>query len=407
MLKQILGAIFRRWVWLLSAVVFVGAMAIYMVQDRPGEGVRERSERGVAVAVGTLERRDMSDVRRLDGSLEALSYYAVAPQVGGEVRSVEVRIGAIVKPGDRLARLDDRELEQEVAQAEAELEVARAELAERQAILRNAERELERTRDLREREFASSADLDAAQAQLAAERSRKQLAEARIAQRQAALSAARIRRSFTEIRADWEDGAGERVVAERFIDPGATVSANEPILSLLDLSELRAVTFVAEREYGLISPGQRAQLSVSAYPGRHFDAEVVRLAPQFQASTRQARVELRVPNPQGLLRPGMFARVELQVEHVEDALTVPYAAIARRGGKTVIFPVSAIAGAAGTEALQARQVEVETGLRTDGRVVVKPVTEDVELSGRVVTLGQHLIGKQAEVEVIGNALEAL
>ncbi|BAU57654.2 efflux transporter [Halorhodospira halochloris] len=318
-----------------------------------------------------------------------------------------MRIGDVVEQGDLLARLDQREIEQEVAQAEAELEVARAELAERESTLQNAERELSRTRDLREREIASAADLEAAEAQVAAERSRKQLAEARIAQRQAALSAARIRLSFTEIRADWEGGEGERVVGERFIDPGATVSANEPILSLLDLSELRAVTFVSERDYGLISPGQGAQLSVSAYPQASFDAEVVRLAPLFQAGTRQARVELRVPNPQGLLRPGMFTRVSLQVDKIEDALTVPYDAIARRGGRTVIYPVTPEQDEDGEEVLKARQVAVEVGLRSDSRVVVRPVDEELGEGAQVVTLGQHLIGEQAEVEIVGEQLEAL
>ncbi|MCG5547583.1 efflux RND transporter periplasmic adaptor subunit [Halorhodospira halochloris] len=407
MLRQILGAVARRWVWLLSACIAAGAAAIFLIEGGPADGERDRDGRGVAVEVGTIERRDMRDIRRLDGSLEALSSYEVAPKIGAEIRSVEVRIGDVVEHGDLLARLDQREIEQEVAQAEAELEVARAELAERESTLQNAERELSRTRDLREREIASAADLEAAEAQVAAERSRKQLAEARIAQRQAALSAARIRLSFTEIRADWEGGEGERVVGERFIDPGATVSANEPILSLLDLSELRAVTFVSERDYGLISPGQGAQLSVSAYPQASFDAEVVRLAPLFQAGTRQARVELRVPNPQGLLRPGMFTRVSLQVDKIEDALTVPYDAIARRGGRTVIYPVTPEQDEDGEEVLKARQVAVEVGLRSDDRVVVRPVDGELGEGAQVVTLGQHLIGEQAEVEIVGEQLEAL
>ncbi|MBK5937293.1 MAG: efflux RND transporter periplasmic adaptor subunit [Halorhodospira halophila] len=383
--------------WGASALIVIGAVALFRADLGTGAGPGgERESAAVAVEVEPVERRDLKDVRRFDGNLEANVRYELAPKVTGELRSLEVRIGDTLEPGDLIARLDDQEVAQEVAEAEAGLEVARAQLAESQAALASAERDLNRTRELREREIASAAELEAAEAQVAAERSRVQLARAQIAQQQAALSAAQIRRSFTEIRADWDDG--ERVVGERFKDPGATVSAGEAILTLLDVSQLRAEAFVTEREYARLMPGQAARLRVEGYPDTDFPAEVARLAPLFSATTRQARVEFTVPNPEGRLRPGMFARLAVEVGRAEDVVTVPREAVIQRGGRSSVFLLKE----AEEGPPRVRLVPVETGLRAGGRVEVRPQAEgEAPLSGAVVTLGQHLLADGSRVEVVG------
>lgn len=408
--RSLLRAARRHWPWGLTAALVAVAVILYLMPDDPAPGGRDRADPGIAVEAGAVERRDLADIRRLDGQLEALAQYDVAPKVGGQIRSIAVRMGDTVARGEVIARLDREEVEQEVAEAEAALEVARAELAETRAALASARRDLARTRELREREIASAAELEAAEAQVAAEESREQLAEARIAQRRASLSAARVRLSFTEIRAEWGEGGDERVVGERYVDPGATVSANEPIVSLLDLSELRAVTHVTEREYGVLERGQEAALQVAAYPGATFTAEIRRLAPLFRPTTRQARVELTVPNPEGLLRPGMFARLSVEVDRLEDVATVPAEAVVRRDDQHVVFRIDEEAADDGGSVAYARQVPVRLRLREGGRAAVEPVDPEAALGERVVTVGQHRIGEEAEVTVVGageDAAEAL
>lgn len=400
MSRTLLRAVGRHWPWGLTAALVAVAAGVYLIPDDPAPDGRDRDDPAIAVEAGAVERGALADIRRLDGQLEALARYDAAPKVGGQIRSIAVRMGDTVERGEVIARLDRQEVAQEVAEAEAALEVARAELAETRAALESARRDLARTRELREREIASAAELEAAEAQVAAEESREQLAEARIAQRRASLSAAQVRLSFTEIRADWEEGGDERVVGERYVDPGATVSANEPIVSLLDLSELRAVTHVTEREYGLLQRGQEAELQVAAYPGETFTAEVKRLAPLFRASTRQARVELTVPNPEGVLRPGMFARLSVEVDRLEDVATVPAEAVVRRGDQHVVFRIDEET-VEGETLTRAHQVPVRIRLREGGRVAVAPVEPEASLGERVVTVGQHRIGETAEVTVVG------
>ncbi len=380
----------QQWVWRAvgwgAAVAVLAAAAVLYFEDRDGEapGRPGVGARVVAVETAAVAYRTLEDVRFLDGALEAAAGYDVAPRIGGRIRALRVDIGDTVMPGDVIALLDDQEAAQEVAEAEAGLRVAEAQLAEAEVALQSAARELRRTRDLRAQRIASEAELDAAEAREAAEQSRVRLARAQIEQRRAALAAARIRLSFTEVRADWE-GDGERVVGERHVDAGATVSAGEPLVSLLEIGTLRAVTFVTERDYGRLSRGQTAELRVDAHPDQVFSAEIIRMAPRFSPGSRQARVELMVPNPDGLLRPGMFARVRVVVGGVADAPVIPRDALVRRDGRDVVFVVEP-SGEDGAPP-RVRMVPVETGIRGFGVVEVRaPV-----LDGRVVTLGQHLL----------------
>lgn len=387
----------RRALAPVLAVVIAGALGAlaYHLWTTDGPGIREAGDREaqrVPVEVGHVERRDVEDTRRLDGTLEALVEYDVAPKIAGQLRRLHVDLGDEVRSGELIAELDDAEARQEVAEAQAALEVARAELAETRSALDSAQRELRRTRELREREIASQAELEAAEAQVTAEESRVSSAQARIAQRQAALASAQVRLSFTEIRATWDDER-VRVVGDRYVDPGATVSAAEPILSLLDVEELRAVAFVTERDYGRLRVGQPATIHAGAFPERTFQGTLHRLAPRFSPGSRQARVEFRVPNPERRLRPGMFVRLGVHVGDLEDALTVPRDALVRRDGAEVVFRVR---GGDGDEPPTAEQVMVRVIARLGERVVV----EADELDGRVVTLGQHLLQDGTPLQLV-------
>lgn len=114
-----------------------------------------------------------------------------------------------------------------------------------------------------------------------------------------------------------------------------------------------------------------------------FDAEVVRVSPVFQSASRQARVELTVPNPDRLLKPGMFVRAKAVLERVEDATLVPEAAVVTRGDRSAVFLLEA--GSDG--GIKARLTPVELGVADSCRV---QIVGD-RLTGRVVTLGQQLL----------------
>lgn len=374
----------------LALVAGIGWAIWQKTQEQAAEGEEGgEDEAAVAVEVQNVQRGPIRNVRTFTGTLEARSAFSVAPKIGGQLEQLHVDLGDVLDRGDLLAEFDDAEHVQDVEQAEAELAVARANLDEVRSNLGIAQREYERFRTLREQQIASESEMDAAQSEFEATQSRLRVAEAQVAQREAALQAAKVRMSYTRIHAEWNDGSDQRVVGERFVDEGDMLSANTEIVSLLDIDTLRAVIHVAERDYPHVMSGQPASLMADAYPGREFEGEVVRVSPQFQRGSRQARVELAVPNDDHLLKPGMFARVRLEVGRVDDALLVPLRAVVQREEQTGVF-------VADEQGERVSFVPVRLGFTQDE---LAQVVEPDDLTGRVVTLGQHMLADESRIRV--------
>jgi RND family efflux transporter MFP subunit len=352
----------------------------------------------VAVEATPIEGATLYDARVLTGTLESSARFTVATKVGGLVQSVLVDLGDRVEQGQMIARIDDAELVQAVAQAEADLAVRRAELARARSELSLARREFERSERLRERGIAAESQLDEISARLGAAEATVQLAEAQVTRAESAVVLRRIELGYTQVTAAWSEDAAFGSVAERFQDPGNTVTANAPMVTVVSLDPLKAVVTVTERDYAGLRVGQAASVTTDGAPGRTFAATVERIAPVFSESSRQARIELSVPNADGLLRPGMFVRVRIVLGSVDAAAVVPRDALARRGGRPVLFVLEGGGGDTGEGGPGAtvRMVPVTTGIVDSGRVeIVEPA-----IAGRVVTLGQQLLSDGSEVRVV-------
>lgn len=346
----------------------------------------------VPVEVTALERGPIELQRTFTGTLEAAAEFVVAPKVSGRVERLSADLADRVSRGQVVALLDDAEYVQAVARAEAELEVARASHAEAESLLQIAERELQRIDQLRERGVTSESQRDVAKAEQLAKQAQVKVTRANIARAGAELEAARIRLGYTQVTAGWQGGSEQRVVAERYVDEGETVAANAPLLRIVELDPITAVFHVTERDYARLQTGQRATLATDAYPGATFLGRIQRIAPVFREATRQARVELQLPNPDLRLKPGMFVRATVTLERVEDTLIVPEQALTTRDGRKGVFLV----GADGATALWR---EVQPGIRQDRRVQVS----GAGLAGRVVVLGQQLLDDGTPVRIAAQA----
>ncbi len=350
-----------------------------------------RGRPAVAVELAEVARRPVREAAVFTGSLLPRSRFDAAPKVAGRLERLLVNIGDEVESGDLIAVLDGEEYAQQVAQSRAELDVSRASLADAESSLGLAARDLERTRELHEQRIASDSELDEAEARHRVAEARVEVARAQIKQRQAALRSAEVRLAYTRISASWDDGEGPRLIGERFVDEGTMLRANDPVVSVVDTSVMLAVVYVIEGDFAAIRTGQPVELTVDAYPGRSFSGRVARRAPVLDEASRQARVEVEVPNPDRLLAPGMFARVAIEFDRRPDALTVPRAALVRRDGLEGVF-------LADREEMIARFVPVERGIASDGYVeVVSP-----EIEGEVVTLGHHLLENGGAIAPAGS-----
>jgi RND family efflux transporter MFP subunit len=268
--------------------------------------------------------------------------------------------------------------------------VARANATEAESALDIARRELQRLEALQQKGVTSESQLDVARANELAKSARLDVTGAQVARGQAALEGARIRLSYTKVTAAWSGGDDERLVAERYVDEGETVSANTPLLSIVELDPIAGVLYVPERDYALLEVGQAVALTTQAFPGERFEGRIERIAPVFREATRQARVELAIPNPDQRLKPGMFVRATVELARVEDALIVPEEALTERLDRTGVFVLSA-------DGASVVWRPVEVGIRDEGRVEVR----GEGLVGSVVTLGHQLVDDGASVVTVG------
>lgn len=378
-----------------SLVVLAGLGALaWLRSGAAGGGGRGGGAQPAAVEVAPVEVGRLEGRRAYSAALEARALVTIAPKVAGTITSLPVDLGDTVERGQVIARLDGDEFAQAAAQAEAELEVVRAQLAEAQSAAEIAARELERAENLHRRGIASDADLDRARAADLAARSAVAVAQAQAARARAALQGAQIRLGYATIRAEWEGGSDVRAIARRFAEEGDTVGANTPILSVVELDPITAVFFATQRDYGRLAVGQAVGVTADAFPGERWTGEISRIAPVFDAASRQARIEVVVPN-QGLrLKPGMFVKTEVVLEVAEGATIVPEAALTRRDGRDVVFVLD-------EDGTTVRQAPVSIVVASGGRVAIEPQGDALLGGARVVTLGHQLIGEGSAVVVPG------
>ncbi len=358
--------------------------------QQPGAG-RPAGSPAVAIQAAPVEFGVVHDIRTFFGTLTPRAQFDVAPKIAGRVEKMFVDVGDPVQRGHLVAQMEDAEFVQQMEQTRAELAVARANLEEARSELDIAEKEFVRIESLRGQMVASQAEMDLSHSRYLAQQARLRVAEAQVEQRQAALRAADVRLSYARIEAAWPENGEQtlRIVGERFVDEGATLSANSPMLSVLDISTVRAIFHVTERDYARIRVGQQALVTVDALPGHSFEGHVARIAPVFREASRQARVELELPNPEALMKPGMFVRARLELTRAESAVLVPSAALARRDGQQAVFVIQ--------DDDTVRLVAVRVGISEEG---MSQILEPEDLSGDVVTLGQHLLEDGSTVRIV-------
>lgn len=353
------------------------------MSQRPGAGQRIAPVEVAPIEYGPIQLR-----RTFSGTLEALAEFVVAPKISGRIVRLGVALADTVQRGQVVAWLDDDEHVQMVAQAEAELAVAQANLAEAKSALEITTRELQRVETLRARGVSSESQFDIVQAEHLTKEAQLNVARAQVTRAEAALASARIRLGYAKVTADWAGGNEQRVVAERFIDEGDTVAANAPLLSIVELNPIIGVIFVAERDYARLQRGQSASLTTDAYADEYFQGRIERIAPIFRQATRQARVELVIENPEHRLKPGMFIRVTVVLDRALEATIVPEQALTTRDDRVGVFVVN-------EDGRSVAWREVRVGIREGNRVQVT----GEGLTGQVVTLGQQLVNDGSAITI--------
>lgn len=299
---------------------------------------------GVPVEAEAVTVRAIADEITAIGTLRSNESVVIRPEIAGRIVSLDFAEGRAVKRGDVLVRLDDSVARAELAQAEANAALARANAA--------------RSTELFARGAGSARQRDEDVAQLRSTAAAVELAKAR-------LERYRILAPF--------DG----IVGLRRLSPGDFVQSGADVVNLESIDPIKVDFRVPETLLSSVRRGQLLDLRVDAFPQTSFAGQVYAIDPAIEPAGRAVVIRAELPNPDGLLRPGLFARVTLSLERFPQAVMVPETAIITLGGRVLVMKV--VDGKAAAQ-------PVTTGLRIGQLVQVKTGLE----AGDVVITAGHM-----------------
>lgn len=288
------------------------------------------------------------------GSLMATESLMVRPEITGRIARIAVTEGQWVESGAVMFELDDAVVRAQLAQAEANLALAR--------------RNKTRADELFAGELIAPAERDTASAGLAAS--------------EAAASLARARQAMTSLRAPFRGRAGLRLVSV-----GDYVNPGQDLVRLEDVAQMKVEFRLPELALADLRVDQAVEVELDAFPGVPLMARVYALDSRVVSDTRSIAARATLDNADGRLRPGQFARVKLIVERKPAAIQIPEQALIARGDRNFVFVV--------TDG-RAAEREVRVGQRQPG---LAEIVEGLAAGEKVVTSGLQAITDGAAVQV--------
>jgi RND family efflux transporter MFP subunit len=276
----------------------------------------------MTVEVAAVKKGDVSAHLTVVGNLIGLQTVDVAPRTNGRLLTMSVQMGDPVRRGQVIGKIEDREIVEQVSQAEASQQVSKATIRQREADLNVAKVNFDRSKNLFERQLLAKQALDDAESRYLAAEAQIDLSKAQLAQAEARLQELKINLQNTTVTSPVDGFVGKRNV-----DAGAMVSQNTPLVSVVDISKLKMIVNVVEKDIRLVSVGDSGDVDVDAYPGEKFHGRIARVAPVLDPATRTASMEIEIANNDKRLKPGMYARVSLTVEERKNTLVAPKSAV--------------------------------------------------------------------------------
>ncbi|MFP4540545.1 MAG: efflux RND transporter periplasmic adaptor subunit [Opitutales bacterium] len=354
---KILKILFAVLLVALIGGALIGAKALqFMTMAETGEAMEESA---TAVSVAQVVTRPWETTIPAIGSVAPVQGITVRTEVGGVVEEIAFRAGAQVEQGELLVALDDSVEQANLAQAEAELDLA--------------ERNRRRSEDLYESRSIPAADLDAARSRVAA-------VEAQVASLRATLAKKEIRAPF----------AG--TLGIRRISLGQYLTPGDAVVLLQALDEVFVEFSVPQREFGRLEEGLLVRATTDAYPDRVLEGRLTAINAQIDVATRNVRVQATFENRDDLLRAGMFVSAAVVLPEIREARMIPASAVmyAPYGNSVYIVEEGE------DEALTVRRQFVRLG-GSQGDYV--EILEGVEPDERIVSAGAFKLRPGAAIRI--------
>ncbi|GAB3445458.1 efflux RND transporter periplasmic adaptor subunit [Massilia solisilvae] len=361
------------WLWLLAAVVLLGALAALRIWTAP-PAVE-------TVNVTLAYPAQALTVLNATGYVAPQRKAAISSKATGRLEWLGVLEGSRVKEGQLIARLENRDVAAALGQARANVEVARGNLAQAKAEQVEAANALRRNAELRAKNFIAPATLDAVQGRYDKARANVEATQAAVVAAEANARAAQVALDQTLIRAPF-DGViltKNANVGDNITPFSSAAEAKGAVVTMADMDTLEVEADVSESNLAKIAPGQPAEIQLDAYPGLRLDGVVSRMVPTVDRSKATLLVKLRFVHLDPRVLPDMSARVAflsraLRPSEKQPLPAVPPAAIVQRGGRAVVFVL--VGGKAHERAVAAGRklgdLMVVDGLAPGQKVVLNP-----------------------------------
>lgn len=323
----------------LLVIAAIAAGGWYWYSHKSGSGDDKKPKGPQAVITALVEAKDLTSTITTVGSLIAGEAAAIHAEVSGQVQEVMFEEGQPVKKGDTLIKMDSSLVETEYAKAKAALDVAAA--------------TFQRDDKLKSGGFVAGQQWDVSRADYRAA--------------QAAVSNAEILLTKSVIKAPFDGVAGLRSFS-----PGDYATAGQELTNVVSLDPLKLEFTVPEKDYATVKQGQKITFLVDAFPDRKFTGDIYAIDPRVNPENRNFTVKATIPNADGHLRPGMYARIAIETQTRTAVPMVPEEAIMPQGADSYVFTISGSKAQRKKITLGERQagsVEVRDGLKAGDKVI--------------------------------------
>lgn len=329
-----------------------------------------RMERIANVSVQPAAKKQFRPFIEATGTLNPFEEVSIGAEIDGIIRTVKADEGTAVSKGMLLATIDDIEYSQGVLSAQAALKQAEATFA-------NTKIEFSRKEALYKEELVTKQQYDDVYTRLT-------LTESDVERAKAALSIAKQKLAKTRIYAPLASRVKEKMVSE-----GDFVKNGARLFTLIQPNPLKLRFSISERDVGKMKVGQDVSVKVDAFPDREFKGKVSIVFPSLEEKTRTLFIEALVPDKEGVLKPGLFARVILYTGGMQDTIVVPNTALLYEGDRIRTYVV---------EDDKAKERPVKLGNKYGDEI---EIVEGIKEGDKVVIAGQQGLSEGAKVNFQG------
>lgn len=310
---------------ILVAVALIGIISVRIYSNMTANkerAARMTQGRAVSVEVGTVAKRDIQPVYSFSANLEPLWSAEISAKVDSRIDRLLVDEGDVVKAGMVVAVLDNNELNAQFIQAQGNLLAA-------QANLEQANLDLQRMASLAQQGAVSAATLDNARTKRDLNVGQVRSAEGNLALLQAKLDNANV--------VSPRDG----IVVKRYLQSGYYAKTGSAIITVADTSSLLAKATIGEGQLQELKMGSQVTVRVNALGDRTFTGTITRISPAATLPARTFTAEITIPNPEGVLKSGMFAKADVPGLVHKNAIAIPETALVPREDQKTVYVVAA------------------------------------------------------------------